>query len=275
MSERERIIRLVSEGKITPEEATLLLDALAEVEAPSRPEIPVPPVPPVPPVRPVAVQSRGEGEATYPQGLRWMRVRLDSEDLEVNLDKDLQKPRIEGDVKVQERGQDIAISSNHSSRRKGSTKFLGVNINWDFDFDLGSEPVIHVPEGWGLEVELASGSLEVNGLPFVRGNVASGDVELIDVRGVDLEVMSGDLEAELRLTEGEHRLEVMSGDTSIRFKGSSVTVLGKLSSGELDGRGNFTQDKRKVSGTVGAGKAKLLLNVMSGDLTLEDQNVGA
>lgn len=275
MSERERIIKLVSEGKITPDEAALLLDALAEVEGVSRPEIPVPPVPPVPPVRPVAVQSRGEGEATYPQGLRWMRVRLDSEDLEVNLDKDLQKPRIEGDVKVQERGQDIAISSNHSSRRKGSTKFLGVNINWDFDFDLGSEPVIHVPEGWGLEVELASGSLEVNGLPFVRGNVASGDVELIDVRGVDLEVMSGDLEAELRLTEGEHRLEVMSGDTSIRFKGSSVTVLGKLSSGELDGRGNFTQDKRKVSGTVGAGKAKLLLNVMSGDLTLEDQNVGA
>ncbi|MER3480173.1 MAG: hypothetical protein C4327_06710 [Meiothermus sp.] len=272
MSERERIIKLVSEGKITPEEAALLLDALAEVEAPSRPEIPVPPVPPV---RPVVPQSRGDEDEIYPPNLRWIRAKLISEDLEVYLDKDLQKPRIEGDVKVQERGQDIIVSSNHGSGRKGSTKFLGVNINWDFDFDLGSEPVIHVPEGWGLEVELPSGSLEVNGLPFVRGEVHGGDVELIDVRGVDLRVMSGDLEAELILSEGEHRLEVMSGDVSIRFKDSSVTVVGKLSSGELDGRGNFTQEKRKITGTVGGGKAKLLLNVMSGDLTLEDEHVGA
>jgi hypothetical protein len=272
MNERERIIRLVSEGKITPDEAALLLDALAEVEGASRPEIPVPPVPPVPPVAPV---SSGEKNETYPSNLRWLKVRLDSEDLEVHLDKDLQKPRIEGDVKVQERGQNIVVSSDHSSRRKGSTKFLGVNINWDFDFSDGDELVIHVPEGWGLEVELASGSLEVSGLPFVRGEVHSGNVELIDVRGVDLEVMSGDVEAELVLTEGEHRLEVMSGDASIRFRDSSVTVLGKLSSGDLDGHGNFAQEKRKVTGTVGGGKAKLLLNVMSGDLTLEDQNVGA
>ncbi|MBF6593197.1 MAG: DUF4097 family beta strand repeat protein [Thermaceae bacterium] len=272
MDERERIIRLVSEGKITPEEAALLLDALAEVETPSRLEIPLPPVPPISPIAP---QNRGEDDISYLPNLRWLKVRLDSEDLGVYLDKDLQKPRIEGDVQVQEQGQDLVISSNYSSRRKGLTKFLGLNINWDFDYSSGSDPEIHLPEGWGLEVELASGNLEVNGLPFVRGNVASGDVELIDVRGVDLRVMSGDLEAELILSEGEHRLEVMSGDVQIRFRDSSVQVLGKLSSGELDGHGNFTQEKRKVSGTVGGGKARLLLNVMSGDLTLEDQNVRA
>jgi len=270
MDERERIIRLVSEGKITPEEAALLLDALAEVETPSRLEIPVPPVPPVPPIAP---QNRGEDDISYLPNLRWLHVKLDSEDLEVHLDPSLDKPHIEGDVKVIEQGQRLLVSSNHSHRRKGSVNVTGINFNWGFG--LGSEPVIRLPEGWGLDVVLASGDLSVYGLPFVRGNVASGDVELIDVRGVNLEVMSGDVEAELILTEGEHRLEVMSGDVQIRFRDSSVQVLGKLSSGELDGRGNFTQEKRKLSGTVGGGKARLLLNVMSGDLTLEDQNVRA
>lgn len=271
MNERERIIRLVSEGKITSEEAALLLDALAEV--PGRPELPVPLMLPVPPVPPVAPLGWGDAEPSYPQGLRWLKVRLDSEDLEVYLDRDLTRPRIEGDVKVQENGQDLMLSSSLGSRRRGSAQFLGLNLDWDFDFSTGHDPVIRLPEGWGLEVELASGDLEVSGLPFVRGSVASGDVELVGIRGVDLKVISGDLEAELILTGGEHRLEVVSGDAEIRFRDSSVTLLGKLSNGELDRRGNFTQEKRKVTGTVGGGKAKLLLSVASGDLTLEDQNV--
>lgn len=51
MNERMRILRMVEEGKITPEEAALLLEALAEVEAP-RFTPPVPPFPPVPPKPP-------------------------------------------------------------------------------------------------------------------------------------------------------------------------------------------------------------------------------
>ncbi|GEM87124.1 DUF4097 family beta strand repeat-containing protein [Meiothermus granaticius] len=254
MAERERIIRLVREGRITPEEAALLLDALAEIEA-----------------APGAPLAHLDGLP----GLRWLKVQLDSEDLEVHLDRRLQKPRVEGDVVVQEQAPDLVLSRGTGSRRRGSTQFLGLNLNWDFDFSTGRDPVVYLPEGWGLEVELASGDLEVSGLPFVRGRVTGGDAKLLEVHGVDLVVASGDLEAQLVLTQGEHRLEVTHGDAEICFRNSSVQVVGQLSSGDLEARGNFIQEKHKVSGTVGEGKARLRLKVVSGDLALEDEHVRA
>ncbi len=48
MNERARILRLVEEGRITPDEAGMLLEVLAEVEAPSFTPPQVSPEPPRP-----------------------------------------------------------------------------------------------------------------------------------------------------------------------------------------------------------------------------------
>lgn len=53
--ERARILRMVSEGTLSPQEAADLIEALDDEPAPPPPHRPVPPAPPV---RPVVRQSR-------------------------------------------------------------------------------------------------------------------------------------------------------------------------------------------------------------------------
>ncbi len=58
------ILRMVSEGKITPEEAAQLLEALNESERanipPAPPTPPTPPIPPRPPMPPAAAPGKGK-----------------------------------------------------------------------------------------------------------------------------------------------------------------------------------------------------------------------
>lgn len=75
MNERTRILRLVEEGKITPDEAAMLLEALAEVEAP-RFTPPVPPLPPVPP-EPLGDWGRGKLERLT-EAARQLGVRAEA-----------------------------------------------------------------------------------------------------------------------------------------------------------------------------------------------------
>jgi hypothetical protein len=324
MNERTRILKLVEGGKITPDEAAMLLEALAEVEAPRRGSgftptaLPIPSSPPEPPqdwgrgrrrlerlteaARQLGVraeeigrrvgleaegigrrvarefrQTEGAGEAvtvSYPSHLRWLKVEWMHGDLEVGLDSRLEKPSISGDVRVEQSGQDLLISSETKGGRRtgrGSARVTEMDIHWDYAFEYGQDPVIRVPEGWGLACEVIQGDLLAQGLPYVRGSVRAGDATLQDVGGVDLEV-SGDLKAELRLTDGEHHISVLNGDAHIVFWDGSVKVEGSLLNGQLDPRGNFEQRGSRASGAVGEGKAHLHLEVLNGDLVLEDQS---
>ncbi|MCX7782827.1 MAG: hypothetical protein N2318_04195 [Meiothermus sp.] len=75
MNERIRILKLVEEGKITPDEAAMLLEALAEVEAP-RFTPPMPPLPPVPP-EPLGDWRRGRLERLT-EAARQLGVRAEA-----------------------------------------------------------------------------------------------------------------------------------------------------------------------------------------------------
>jgi len=315
MNERTRILKLVEDGKITPDEAAMLLEALTEVEAPARGFGFIPPVPPVPPEPPqdwgrsrrrleqlnevarqpgvraeeigrrVGLQAEEFGRRmaeefsgaggpvtiSYPSHLKWIQAELIGSDLEVCVDPSLDKPSIAGDVKVAESGGHLVISgSQHSHSRRRGRAAVPPEAGYTFEYSFGDDPVIRVPEGWGLACELVQGDLTAEGLPYVRGKVFTGDTTLRNVAGVDLEA-SGDLTAELCLTEGQHHLLVLTGDVEITFVRSSVRIEGKLQSGELDPRGHFEQRKQKITGLVGAGEALLHIQVLSGDLTLEDQ----
>lgn len=289
MNERERILNLLKDGRITSDEAALLMDALEEVETPSRargvtppeprgfvPPVPqVPTVPPIPPIGPIinaaferAFAGVGAVTEALDPNLKWIRVDLHSQDLAVSVDPSLDKPNIEGGVQVFEEAGVVTVTETHGASHGNGSPFS--DIHWNLNFEEYDEPVIRVPEGWGLICNLAAGDLNAEGLAYVRGMVASGNATLEAVRGVDLKVMSGDLDATLLLSNGLHRLEVMSGDAHVKFVDSSVQVEGKLNSGDLDARGNFWQKRHQIQGQVGEGKAVLKVVVLSGDLTLED-----
>lgn len=314
MNERTRILKLVEDGKITPDEATMLLEALAEVEAPARGFGFVPPVPPVPP-QPLQDWGRGSrrlerlseaarqlgaraeemgrraglqaeefgrrmaeefgvgGPVTisYPSHLKWIKAELIGSDLEVSVDPSLDKPSITGDVRVTESSGHLVISGSPHAHPRRKREAVPPEAGYTFEYSFGHDPVIRLPEGWGLVCELVQGDLTVEGLPYLRGKVLTGDTTLRNVAGVDLEA-SDDLTAELCLTEGRHYLSVLNGDAEITFVRSSVRVEGKLLNGELDARGPFEQRKRKITGLVGAGEALLHIQVLNGDLTLQDQS---
>lgn len=304
MNERTRILRLVEEGKITPDEAAMLLEALAEVEAP-RFNLPVPPQPPVPPEPPgdwgrgrrglerlteaarqlgvraeeigrrvsleaeeigrrVAEEFRKGGAdevvmVSYPSHLRWLKVKLLHGDLEVYLDPALTEPEATGAVELVENEEGLEVRPVRAGRRKAKGDFHANDLE------------LRLPEGWGLACEVMHGDLRVEGLPYVRGSVRSGDTTLKEVRGIDLEV-TDDLHALLCLTDGQHHLSVLNGDAHIVFLDSSVKLEGKLLNGELESKGYFEQQRHKVLGVVGDGHAHLRVEVLGGDLILEDRS---
>ena len=308
MNEKQRILNLLKEGRITSEEAVMLLEAIEEpVSAPRgnpnwggelsrmtremsrelsreaaeisreigrafKGDHPVPPVPPVPPMapNPPVVVVYGN-EVNRPEGLQWVRVKLNSGDLSVSLNPDLERPHIEGDVNVRDLDGTIFVENNHGSvRRKGSKKFAGITVSWDVEFSEGEDPTIHLPIGWGLECEIMSGDVNIEGLPFVRGRILSGDVHLEDIHGLQLRVDSGDIYAEnLTLREGSHSLEVLSGDVNLNFVNSSVSIEGKMTSGDLDAPENFVLEGQRFEGRIGEGQAELKIKVSSGDVRIE------
>lgn len=256
MNERERIEALRQSGRITEDEAQVLLEALGELED-------------EPPG--VVVSERplyGATGATVP--LRWARVHLHSHDLEVSLDSSLDKPHIEGGVQVSQEGENLLINEVHGRRQRAEVEgFLNAVLRFLEDEDRVS---LRLPQGWGLEFHVTSGDVEVKGIPAIKGHSTSGDIELEGATSLELEMASGDLEAELSLTQGRHRIRIANGDAEVSLVDSSVQVSGVVMHGDFDARGNFWQSGQKIKGTVGKGQAELDIHIVHGDLTLEDKH---
>lgn len=263
MTEAERIQALVEEGRITQEEADELLAVLSDT-----PDIP-------------ENETRSENEArdetetvlpgggeisnNIPQnGLRgWVSIKLGAGDLKIRVDDSVSEPQIESEmgVAVTRRGQDFEV------RGAGRESLLENLLS-----RLG-DVSIRVPTGYGVDIHATSGDVGIDDIPFVKGRLTSGDIELRNVGGVDLSTIGGDLTVSLCLVTGEHRLKATSGDVDITIlPGSSVSVTGKATSGDLSLPQNFQQEgrfgSRTFHGTIGTGDAKLSLGLISGDITL-------
>ncbi|RIH82054.1 hypothetical protein Mterra_02822 [Calidithermus terrae] len=236
MNDHERIHNLLREGRITEEEAQILLGALRELEEAS---------PPPHDFRPQTQQVR---LGTLPPTLRWVRARLRDCSVAVKANPRLQEPDIRGPVSVQDDGADLEVGT---------------------DDEITDDVRIELPEGWGLELDVHGCDFEAEGLAWVKGRAHSCSVELERVQGVDLELNSCDFEATLKLSQGEHRLVMASTDAEIELRGSSVKVEGRIRGGDLDPRGPFTLRGRDFKGQLGRGEARLWIEHNQGDLTLE------
>jgi hypothetical protein len=251
MSEQERIQALLQAGKITQQEADLLLSALEEGDQAAR----------------QAQESLGETQyappssAWQPEGLRWVRVRLTAGELEARLDPSLQMPVAEGSAEVRQVGADLEVTPNMVS-----SSLLGGLLG-----PMGSLE-LRLPPGWGLELDSKAAQVEVQKISFLKGRVAAGNVELEAVEGLDLEVSAGNIDGSLLLCEGQHRLRVSMGNAELDLlPGSSVRLSSGVSLGNLEVKGfsrSHAADGSEVR-QVGDGRASLEVFVRMGNLEVK------
>jgi hypothetical protein len=255
MSERERIQALLEEGRITQEEADLLLEALAEVEA-AEAEAQAGPTPPPPP-RP-----------SFGQPARWLRAEVSGRNLEVRVDPTLSEPKLVGEAELQARGTDYRLEARH----KGPKMWRMGPWN-TYERPL----IVTLPGGMGLDVELSAGTLTADDLPYLRAEVRAGNLMAHNLGGIDAEVKAGNLEAELRLTGGQHRVEVKAGNATLHLlPGSDYEATGDVVMGHFECEGKHRMDKtrgmpgKRESFNIleGQGKARLELQVKMGNLKL-------
>jgi hypothetical protein len=264
MTERERVQALVEEGKITEEEAQLLLEAIdeadvAEAEADafvagvssdtgSEPTSPSAPTPPPQPDRPASPQGSGAPRVESPTGLRWLTIKMMAKNLEIRVDESLSEPQVEG-AELERDGSGWRIETQ---KLEGLLSRFGGAVGEAFELDIRLPPEV------GVSLDAKAGNVEVKDVPFFRGRVAAGNVELTRVRGIDLELKAGNLDAELLLAEGEHRVQVSMGNADVEIlRGSSVRINGRASMGSLNMKG---------PSKLGEGKASLDLLVKMGNL---------
>jgi len=240
-------------GKITQQEADLLLSALEEGDAAAQ----------------QADQNLSEavGQPQYatprqsgwqPKGLRWARVKLMAGQLEARLDPSLQMPEVRGQAEVRQVGTDLEIIP-----KVVSGSFLGELLGGMGSLEL------RLPAGWGLDLNSKAAQVEVEGVPFLRGRVAAGNVELEAVEGLDLEVTAGNIDGSLLLREGQHRLRVSMGNAELDLlSGSSVRLNPSVSLGSQEIRG-FDRGANGVARQKGEGQATLEVTVRMGNLEVK------
>ncbi|GIW24172.1 hypothetical protein [Meiothermus sp.] len=246
MSEQERIQALLLAGKITQQEAELLLSALEEGDTAAQ----------------QAQATLGEQYAApatgwQPEGLRWVRVRLTAGQLEARLDPSLQMPVVEGPAEVRPVGADLEVWPEMAG---GS--FFGLLGR------MGSLE-LRLPSGWGLEIDGKAAQVEAESIAFLKGRVAAGNVELVAVEGLDLEVTAGNIDGSLLLREGQHRLRASMGNVELEMlPGSSVQLHPSVSLGNQEIRG-FDRSVNGAHRQLGEGRASLEVSVRMGNLEVK------
>lgn len=247
MTEQARIQALLQAGKITQQEADLLLSALEEGEAAAQQA-----------QETVGAQyARPETEGWQPEGLRWVRVKLTAGQLEAQLDPALEVPVVEGSAEVRTVGRDLEIVPEMNAG------FLSDLLGRMGTLEL------RLPPGWGLEVEGKAAQVEAQGIDFLKGRVAVGSVELEAVKGLDLEVTAGNIEGSLLLQEGTHQLRVSMGNAELDLlPGCSVRLSASVSLGNQEIKG-LERNPNGGDRQLGEGRARLEVAVRMGNLEIK------
>jgi hypothetical protein len=265
MNEHQRIQALLQAGKITPDEAKLLLEALdtedevegIEGQLRSNPE---PKYAQANASDPKYAQASAS-EPKYAQtsnghtfDLRWLKVRMLAGNIEASVDPSLQTPQVtRGNADMRSVGQDVELDVQ-AVRSDFLGGLLGSIRAGDIELKL--------PQGWGLEIDGKAGEVEVKDVACLRGRVLAGNIELERVHGLDLSVRAGNVEGSLLITEGQHHLKVSMGNAELKLlPGSNVKVTPHVSLGNVS-----NQDP-----VVGEGKAVLDVTVSMGNVELRAQ----
>jgi DUF4097 and DUF4098 domain-containing protein YvlB len=277
MSERDRIQALMLEGKISQEEADMLLEALAESEEAER-ELDAgsdeltalerggnlePPGAPEPPPSPRAGTAPAADEAEV-KG--WVKLSATAGSVDVSVDETLDKPAAEshrkGEFTLKEQGNDWQVT------------FRSARQEWPFSWGSHARLELRVPAGYGLELDGKAGTFRIDGVPFLKGSMKAGALTASGLGGLDLDMKAGTLALAMRPTSGRHRLDMKAGTATVRLlAGSDVRVEGDVKAGSATLPKGFTRKDEPVSssfsGQLGGGRATLQLSQKAGTLVVE------
>ena len=302
MSEQERIHALLKSGKISEQEASLLLEALSDVEEvehsvahvehdadsfmPSPPSAAKPVNPkPAKPAPAVNEPAQDAANTSHHPDIPWVIVSLLAGDVNIEMDPAIKAPEVDGKVTLTKQGNNYLIGQKkekikdtkaEAENRDDFDKFIdGIgNFISDVVGGIRGDITIRVPASFGVDLNLKAGDLSIHGVTYVKGSVLSGDVDLDDIKGIDLNVGAGDLDAHLHLTNGQHRIKVAVGDVDIILHpDSDVAVSASVSIGDIDtNETSFKSSKRmmggSVNGQIGNANASLDIQLSTGDLDI-------
>ena len=286
MTEEDRILTLVEEGKITSEEADRLLAVLrdidgvdremghldAEIAAASDPHpqgnIEEGETPQRSPRAELIPSPEPNGAAEFSGNPRWIHLDMLAGDVTVMVDEDLDAPCLdggeEGGMKLEKQGEDYYLSQ-FGGRSEGG--FLE-RLMGGFRHNKLS---LRIPQGFGVELSMKAGDVNLKGVPYLRGGLLAGDLDADALEGVDLTMSAGDVKLGLRPTSGSHRVVTTAGDVTIfLLPGSSARVEGGVNIGDISLTPPFERERQglgqRFHGVVGGGDAELELKLSTGDL---------
>jgi len=279
MTERERIQALLDEGRISEAEAQLLFEVLEdepEVHAvlsathseAAPPEPPLPPQPetPQPPTPPRELQP---SEEKVKRGeMPWVKVEMFAGNLELEVDPSLSAPVFEGNAELRQQGQNYEVRQHW----RKSSGLLENTLSALFE---AKRLDLRIPEGYGVDLNMKAGNAEIRGVPWLRGRMVAGNLNVWEAGGIALDMKAGNLDVSLRLTEGQHSLDLKAGGGRIQFlPGSDVQITGEVKAGNFESRSPAFQYQRDyIGGTfhgkLGSGRATFAIQQKAGNLELE------
>lgn len=284
MNDIERVKQMVDEGRITNAEGERLIAILTDVEAgdaalqaavqeasAAEPQVAAPLPAAQTPASPLA-----EDVASAPDGLRWVRIVMLAGDLGVSVDGSIREPVANSDVNGELEVEATADGFTVRLQPK-ETGFLDRMLG---GFRSGRVD-LRIPAGYGADIAATAGNIDLEGVPYLRGKLTAGDLDAVGLRGIDFTTMAGDVDVNVALTTGEHRIVATAGDVTIEFHPDcNVQVNGSVSIGDIDsqlpgleatrqGLGQRFSATLGGSATDGDGPATLEVRLATGQLNLK------
>jgi hypothetical protein len=240
---RRRILELVREGRMSPEEAGRRLEDM------------------VPPTLAADHETRSE-----PGRVRRVRINGSFGSVNVIADPAVRDAVARGPHTAHVDGDTMVIESEPRGRSMGGFSFAAVAVVMSFGSD--DQLVVRMNPSLPLEVDVNAGSVRIHDVSApIRAQVEAGSVRLANFRGpLDVRVKAGSLKGDGILAAGDSRVSCEAGSVGLLLRdGSSVRVRAVAALGKvvLGGRESSSLGGAQEM-TVGDGAASLVVDADMG-----------
>lgn len=270
--EKRQLLEMVAEGKVTPEEAAKLLNALSAEAAPARPtdalEGSVTAVKVIGTFRTVKVTGDSSVEGAVAEGSH--KVRLSDETL-----------IFEDDINEDEDGYTL-FGPGRVTRRKGfDMRINNRKFQWGQGFDPSRPPVLRIRmnPSLPLSLELMAGTAKVSGVKSeIKAKIAAGTAKFEGITGpIQINVEAGSVHVDGKLTHGESEISCTAGKVRVQLDPSShVHVVAKSTLGRISLPHEYSSNPEwsglggaEREATIGKGTARLNVSAVTGSVQVE------
>ena len=254
--------------------------------APTPPTPPTPPAPPVTPIKPPPIpdhsatrnlETHDVNKFTFDGPLKNVIININSGDIDVvGIPGDHLEVESSSLLSIVREDDKETILIGASGKLENPTElgFLDTvfkAIGRVMPVDIKVKVPANLPR---LEIKALAGDVDVQGVAgLVKLNVSAGDLKLRDVGQFEIDAKAGDIKVSTKLETGESKITALAGDIEVRLEpGSSVSLKARVQAGDVGAKGFILSqtDKRitggSLEGRLGAGRAKLDVSLMAGDL---------